>query len=184
MSKEKAIDKINQSIFLIKLYFEGNLEAKRFTLKYLQNALKELDEQNMEKIYKGEIQRLLPIFQAMADGRIIQVSENGNDWIDIDGEEEGLFLNTLIDNPQCYRIKPEPKYRPFANEEECLDEMLKHQPFGWVKIEDLYRNIANVTSCSITFADNEARDVEYEQAFKNYTFADGTTFGVKVDEQL
>ena len=26
----------------------------------------------MEKIYKGEIQRLLPIFQAMADGRVIQ----------------------------------------------------------------------------------------------------------------
>lgn len=35
MSKEKAIDKINQAIFLIKTYFEGNLEAKRFTLKYL-----------------------------------------------------------------------------------------------------------------------------------------------------
>lgn len=32
MSKEKAIDKINQAIFLIKPYFEGNLEAKRFTL--------------------------------------------------------------------------------------------------------------------------------------------------------
>ena len=136
----------------------------------------------MEKIYKGEIQRLLPIFQAMADGKIIQVSENGNDWLDIDGEEEGLFINTLIDNPQCYRIKPESKYRPFANAEECLNEMQKHQPFGWVKIEDLYRNIANVTSCSITFADNEARDVEYEQAFKNYTFADGNPFGVKVEK--
>ena len=44
MSKEKAIDKINQAIFLIKPYFEGNLEAKRFTLKYLEDALKELEE--------------------------------------------------------------------------------------------------------------------------------------------
>lgn len=43
MSKEKAIDKINQAIFLIKPYFEGNLEAKRFTLKYLDDALKELE---------------------------------------------------------------------------------------------------------------------------------------------
>ena len=42
--KEKAIDKINQAIFLIKPYFEGNLEAKRFTLKYLQDALKELED--------------------------------------------------------------------------------------------------------------------------------------------
>ena len=37
-------------------------------------------------------------------------------------------------------------------------------------------------SYSITFADNEARDVNYEQAFKNYTFSDGTLFGVKVKE--
>lgn len=77
----------------------------------------------MEKIYKGEIQRLLPIFQAMADGRIIQFAANDNDWIDIDGEEEGLLLDTLIGNPQYYRIKPEVKYRPFKNLKECLEEM-------------------------------------------------------------
>lgn len=29
----------------------------------------------MEKIYKGEIQRLLPIFQAMADGKTIQFAQ-------------------------------------------------------------------------------------------------------------
>ena len=44
MSKEKAIDKITQAIFLIKPYSEGNLEAKRFTLKYLEDALKELED--------------------------------------------------------------------------------------------------------------------------------------------
>lgn len=81
-----------------------------------------------------------------------------------------------------FRIKPESKYRPFKNTEECLAEMQKHQLFGWVKNQGLYRNIANVMICSITFADNEARDVDYEQAFKNYTFADGTPFGIKVEE--
>ena len=45
MSKEKAIDKINQAIFLIKPYFEGNLKAKRFTLKYLEDILKELEDE-------------------------------------------------------------------------------------------------------------------------------------------
>lgn len=45
MSKEKAIEKINQAIFLIKPYFEGNLQAKRFTLKFLEEALKELEEE-------------------------------------------------------------------------------------------------------------------------------------------
>ena len=38
------MDKINQAIFLIKPYMERNREAKRFTLKYLEDALKELED--------------------------------------------------------------------------------------------------------------------------------------------
>ena len=138
----------------------------------------------MEKIYKGEIQRLLPIFQAMADGRIIQVSENGNDWIDIDGEEEGLFLNTLIDNPQCYRIKPEPKYRPFANAEECWTEMLKHQPFGWVKGDGCFYNIVSVDNIDVSMANvsGDIVTVDFSEVMEDNTFADGTPFGVKTEE--
>ena len=138
----------------------------------------------MEKIYKGEIQRLLPIFQAMADGRIIQVSENGNDWIDIDGEEEGLFLNTLIDNPQCYRIKPEPKYRPFANAEECWQEMLNHQPFGWVNGDKCFYNIVSVSNIDVSMA-NVSGDIvilNFSDVMEDNTFADGLPFGVKVEE--
>lgn len=44
MSKEKAIDKINQAIFLIEPYFEGNPVAKKFTLKWLEDAVKELED--------------------------------------------------------------------------------------------------------------------------------------------
>lgn len=135
----------------------------------------------MEKIYKKEIQRLMPLFQAITEGKTIQWNDMGV-WRDIDGDDEGFFLDTFVGNTVDYRIKPEPKYRPFKNAEECLAEMQKHQLFGWVKNQGLYRNIANVMSCSITFADNEARDVNYEQAFKNYTFADGTPFGVKLEE--
>ncbi len=139
----------------------------------------------MEKIYKGEIQRLLPIFQAMADGSIIQFAANGNDWIDIDGEEEGLFLDTLIDNPQYYRIKPEPKYRPFKNAEECWKEMQKHQPFGVVK-DKYFANYQThrAFTCLVTngchFRGYE--DETFENSFKNLLFADGTPFGVKVEE--
>lgn len=135
----------------------------------------------MEKIYKGEIQRLLPIFQAMADGRIIQVSENGNDWIDIDVEEEGLFLNTLIDNPQCYRIKPESKYRPFKDSEECWQEMLKHQPFGWVKWNDVRYNIYVVSSISVCLINGNCENMDFAYAYQKLTFSDGTPFGVKLE---
>lgn len=141
----------------------------------------------MEKIYKGEIQRLLPIFQAMADGSIIQFAANGNDWIDIDGEEEGLFLDTLIDNPQYYRIKPEPKYRPFKNAEECWKEMQKHQPFGVVK-DKYFANYQThrAFTCLVTngchFRGYE--DETFENSFKNLLFADGTPFGVKVENNV
>ena len=123
----------------------------------------------------------MDIISAFAKGKTIQYKTDTGSWNDLT-ESEGLPMGTMEEEPNNFRIKPEQKYRKFSNAEECLAEMQKHQLFGWVKIEDLYRNIANVTSCSITFADNEARDVEYEQAFKNYTFSDGTPFGVKIDE--
>lgn len=123
---------------------------------------------------RKEAAELLPIIKAFSEGKEIECREEGK-WYRV------LEICNEM-NPQDYRIKPEPKYRPFANAEECWQEMQKHQLFGWVKNQGLYRNIANVMSCSITFADNEARDVNYEQAFKNYTFADGLPFGVKVEE--
>ena len=135
----------------------------------------------MEKIYKVEIQRLLPIFQAMADGRIIQVSENGNDWLDIDGEEEGLFLDTLIDNPQYYRIKPESEYRPFRDAKECWQEMQKHQPFGWVK-STLFKDLALVKRVTTLYVEINRDIIDYKDALEKFTFADGTPFGVKEEE--
>ena len=123
---------------------------------------------------RNQAKELLPVIKAFSEGKVIE-TKIGSGWISIENI-------SFAGNPDSYRIKPEPKYRPFKDAEECWQEMQKHEPFGWVKIEDLYRNIANVTICSITFADNEARDVNYEQAFKNYTFTDGMPFGVKVEE--
>ena len=136
----------------------------------------------MKKICKGEIQILLPIFQAMADGRIIQFAANGNDWADIDGEEEGLYLDTLIDNPQYYRIKPEPKYRPFKDAEECWAEMLKHHPFGWVKDKETPKFLVCKALGNLFFIGIEDKPYNYKEVLRDYTFADGTPFGIKEEE--
>lgn len=135
----------------------------------------------MERIYKGEIQRLLPIFKAMADGKTIQFAVS-NSWIDIDGDEEGLFLDTLIATPQSYRIKPEPKYRPFANAEECWQEMQKHQPFGWVKAGESIRRLITLVDVDRIQIGNQNLNWTYAQVFKKFIFMDGQPFGVKVEE--
>ena len=137
----------------------------------------------MEKIYKGEIQRLMPIFQAIAEGKTIQY-KNG-DWQDIDGDEDGLNLDTLIKYQDNYRIKPEQKYRPFKNAEECWQEMEKHKYFGWIKGKDasipskfMIINSVRDKEVSIT----SGIDFTYSELIECYTFIDGTPFGVKVEE--
>jgi hypothetical protein len=75
---------------------------------------------------RQQAKELPPIIQAFAEGKTIQVQEDIN-W---------CYLGNNADfnlSPQRYRIKTEPKYRPFENKEECWQEMLKHQPFGWTK---------------------------------------------------
>lgn len=90
----------------------------------------------MEKIYKKDIDKVMPILQALEKGKTIQFAALVNEWVDLDGDKDGLLLETLINNPQSYRIKSEFEYRPFKNIEECLEEMKKHQPFGWIKKEE------------------------------------------------
>ena len=122
------------------------------------------------KINKEIIQKLNPLFQAIVEGKDIQVT-SGDGWMDIDLDGEGINAFTLIACPESYRIKPEAKYRPFKNEKECWQEMLKHQPFGWVKTDSGY-----VTICHV----NEGDD--FNLTFKNSTFADGTPYGIKEEE--
>ena len=73
------------------------------------------------------------------------------------------ILNITID---------EPKYRPFKDAAECWDEMLKHQPFGWIKDK--------VRDCYI-FLNNISESTGLNFTFNHYVFADGTPFGIKED---
>lgn len=70
---------------------------------------------------RKEAAELLPIIKAFSEGKVIQV-EQKNGWVDAD------WANVSFDDYPSYkyRIKPEPKYRPFANAEECWAEMQKH----------------------------------------------------------
>lgn len=138
----------------------------------------------MKKIYKNEVQRLFPILEAIKEGKTIQFNDSGI-WRDIDGCDEGFFLDTFVGETYNYRIKPEPKYRSFANAEECLQEMLKHQPFGWIKAkEGGYQNIISVDNFYAGLGDKDGSAIllASKNSYQDNTFFDGTPFGVKVEE--
>ena len=83
-----------------------------------------------------------------------------------------------------YRIKPESKYRPFKNTKECWQEMLKHQPFGWIRNKS---NPNGVIGTIIFLDDRKEFRIFLDFGVGNspidmmnsFTFADGTPFGIK-----
>ena len=128
---------------------------------------------------REEAKVLAPIIKAYAEGKIIQYQERGK-WYDITGPCFNLPADT-------YRIKPEPKYRPFKTQEECWNEMLKHQPFGWVKskmngrfscIGEVYGS-DEFETVYIALSTSESLSRSSDSMFEQYTFYDGTTFGIK-----
>ena len=120
---------------------------------------------------REEAKKLLPIIQAWAEGKNIQFLSDG-EWHDINQADFTFY-------PDKYRIKPEPKYRPFKTKEECWNEMLNHQPFGWIKDRDTfgYIIISELDYEDIEISGNNGWD--YVGLMKCYTFADGTPFGIK-----
>lgn len=131
---------------------------------------------------RNQAKKILPIIQALADGRTIQFAATDKEWVDLDSDDGGVFLETLINNPQSYRIKP--KYRPFKDAEECWNEMLKHQPFGWVKCESCYNTIVSVSNIDVVLVSCSGDSITqpFDEVMDDSTFADGTPFGVKVEQ--
>ena len=131
-----------------------------------------------------EAKEFYPILQAFAEGKVIEcrtkpsaVIGTGvqNEWIET--KEIGFWC--YIE----YRIKPEPKYRPFKDAEECWQEMLKHNPFGFMKFKDTESGYYMLTGISIGVGVGINDSLfSYDRVFDDYTFADGTPFGVKVEE--
>lgn len=98
-------------------------------------------------------------------------------------EREGLPMGTLEETPDIFRIKLEPKFRPFKDAEECWAEMLRHEPFGWVKDKETHKFLVCKALGNILFFIGIGdKPYNYNEVLRDYTFADGTPFGVKVEE--
>lgn len=125
---------------------------------------------------RNQAKELLPVIKAFSEGKVIE-TKTGSGWISIENM-------SFAGKPDNYRIKPEPKYIPFKNAEECWQEMLKHQPFGWLKGNKCFYNIVSVSNIDVSMA-NVSGDIVtlyFSEVMEDNTFADGTPFGVKVEE--
>lgn len=125
---------------------------------------------------KEKTKDLIKIMQAFLEGEAIEckIKESEDlpsNWFTHDVD----YWNT---DTYMYRIKPKPQYRPFKDREECWKEMKNHQPFGWVKINSEYKNIIELDDD--VYIGNGYNNLTY--VFRNFTFADGTPFGMKVTD--
>lgn len=121
---------------------------------------------------REEAKELMPIIQAWLEGKQIQYRDNEG-WKDLRKDFCPIGYAEV-------RIKSEPKYRPFKTQEECWNEMLKHQPFGWIRNTDTQslHNINSVYNNSYSVGFNN-RVMYFDTAFNVCNFVDGTPFGVK-----
>ena len=124
---------------------------------------------------RNQAKALLPIIQAYAEGKAIEsrcIKGDTSLWYD---DKDPSF-----DDDFEYRIKPEQKFRPFKNAEECWQEMQKHKPFGWVK-STLFKDLALVKRVTTLYVEINREIIDYKDALDKFTFADDTNFGVKVE---
>lgn len=136
---------------------------------------------------REESKAFYPILQAFAEGKAIECrtkpsavkgSSIPNNWTET---KEIEFWNNIE-----YRIKPDSKakakYRPFANAEEYWNEMQKHQPFGWVKNNETQSFFVCKAFGNLLFSIGiEDKPYNYNEVLRDYTFADGTPFGIKME---
>ena len=123
---------------------------------------------------REQAKELLPLIQGYAEGKTIQ-------FLKIDGTWRDMTEPNFSSPANYYRIKPEPKYRPFKNTEECWDEMQKHQPFGWLSNGELLFNIISI-GAGITIHNCISNCGYSFKSAVSLTFADGTPFGILEEE--
>lgn len=165
-----------EEVFSIKQDGMTRAERRAWKRKISKAKFKVFSKSNKKKknkiMTKEETKNLIVVMQAYVDGKQIQYTVAESEyWADAKSPE--------WDPNYDYRIKPEPKYRPFANADECWQEMLKHQPFGIVssKHDKAYMAFESLDDGICNF--NGYREESFESAFDDIQFADGIPFGIK-----
>lgn len=123
---------------------------------------------------REEAGRFWKVIKAYAEGKQIEIKDP------YDGRWKHAKNPNFTYQVNSYRIKKEHVYRPFENSNECWEEVVKHQPVGWIKssIGTLY-NILEIGKSGIVTKNSISG---FSTAINDFVFADGEPFGVKKED--
>ena len=114
---------------------------------------------------------MISVMQAYADGKKIEHNLNGlisDAWEDCTPKWDWVTYD--------YRIKPEPKYRPYKNADECFVEAQKHG--YWMKHPTTEERIL-ITCVTPNYVLSGENIFEFAKMVESYVWADdGTPCGV------
>ena len=119
---------------------------------------------------RDEIKDFQSIVQAWVEGKTIQYNFDEG-WRDANIEH-------LLGDISKYRIKPESKYRPFKNQEECWEEMHKHSDFGFIR-EKGTKVIYSIAMIDNFYLSTQDKSEHLCDTMDVYEFLDGMPFGIK-----
>ena len=120
---------------------------------------------------REEARKIVEMFEfikAYAEGKEIEVKQDDGDWWII-------YFPDFTSEVERYRVY-EPTYRPFKNGYECMNAILKHGKEIVHRTTDIKVTISSIDECGIEVCGTYVR---YANAFRDYKFIDGCTFGIK-----
>lgn len=108
---------------------------------------------------------IIAIVQAHIEGKQIQYYDKINHkWQDCSDNAPCWNFSTTM-----YRVKPEPKVRPYKDQYECWMNMQEHKPLGWLF------NTKDHRYCQMGTIDD---NTNWKYWLDNYTYVDGSPFGI------
>lgn len=133
---------------------------------------------------REDAKKLLPIIQAYAEGKKIQVKFPDDSWHD------AVIPIDFDCEPDKYRIKPEEAYRPYKDCDEMIEDFKKRfnvavpdyaMPLIWVESNNDKQFITEFNYKSYIYINS----IWYSlgDLFKYFTYLDGSPCGVKENEK-
>lgn len=125
-------------------------------------------------------EEMIAVIQAHKEGKqiqcrtVIKLGEEAirKEWTDLEHDKVAWNFGCCD-----YRVKPEPKYRPFKDADECFNALQKH--------DMVVRHIDGVYHLIVTISDdyiwlgNASCGIDKIRLLNEFSFLDGTPCGIK-----